>query len=660
MFGDDDSKNKKLEDHIHFFVKNKIDLEYLSYEVKVDEEGVEKTVGLSYPLDFGFKANGKISNRKIKGGISFGDSKVNAGLFQMYDFKKNQLGLGVEVNSMNILNFEGLGKYDYFNDKLIFDANVSANLFGFGVKLDLYKKEIKDVARTTIGKALVTVGNDLEKFYYRILPKEKARVKCIEEIRNEANNVQNIGDLGNLIKKVGENELALKGNEASYQLTCAQFNYMKQLDKRVEINTENIKINKERIDNQEKQLIYHDDILALHADILDEHENRLNIHDQIIQAHSEILADHEDRLNQHERKISLHTAILMKHESRLNEHEKRLNAHEKRLNEHENILRIHGNILRQHEEQLNLHAKAINNLYEIANQHSILINLHGKKLNELDDRMYEVENNIIVLNKQVNIHSEILTQHNEMLNSHSECIKELYDITNDQQIELRMHNTMINEHQNAIVELYYNFNNLKERVDQDEKVINALGNDISKIINFSVDTSNIINGLVNQNQINKDLIVQNHNDCIEIKKELKNRVNIILQQQELLKDISEQMGSQWKVLEIQDKNIQKLKQFVQNLNNEIGDIYNEIDELKNKLSYLENNYNKIIAKKVMVNNKMLKESIKHRVDELINNVENFNEQQKSDFVKCMVMALNNNNYNLEHLEKVVMNILNNN
>ena len=156
------------------------------------------------------------------------------------------------------------------------------------------------------------------------------------------------------------------------------------------------------------------------------------------------------------------------------------------------------------------------------------------------------------------------------------------------------------------------------------------------------------------------MIVQNHNDCIEIKKELTNRINIILEQQQLLKNISEQIGSQWKVLEIQDKHIQKLKEFVHNLNNEIGDIYNQIDELKNKLSYLENNYNKIIAEKVAVNNKMIKESIKHRVDELINNVDNFNEQQKSDFLKCMVMALNNNNYNIEHLEKVAMNILNNN
>ena len=498
MLGDDDSKKKKLEDHIHFFYKQKFDFEYLSYEFKLDEEGVENTFGLSCPLPFGFKANKKISNRKTKEGVSFGNSKANVGLFQMHDFKKHQIGLGLEANTMNMIGLEGLAKYDYFNDKLIIDANISANIFGAGVKLDLYKKEIKDIARNTIGKALDTVGNDLEKIYNHISPQEKARAKCIEEIRNEANNVQNIGDLGNLIRKVGENELALKGNEASYQLHCAQFNYIQQLDKRVEINTENIKINKERIDNQEKQLIYHDNILALHADILDDQENRLNLHDQIIQVHSDMLANHEDRLNQHERRISLHTAILMNHESRLNNHEKRLNAHEKRLNEHESILNIHGSILRQHEEQLNIHAKAINNLYEIANEHNKLINLHGKKLNELDDRMYIAEKNIIVLNKQVNIHSEILSQHNEILNSHSECIKELYDITNEQQIEIRMHNAMVNEHQNAIVELYYNFNNLKERVDQDEKVINALGNEISKVINFSVDTSNIINGLVDK------------------------------------------------------------------------------------------------------------------------------------------------------------------
>ena len=120
------------------------------------------------------------------------------------------------------------------------------------------------------------------------------------------------------------------------------------------------------------------------------------------------------------------------------------------------------------------------------------------------------------------------------------------------------------------------------------------------------------------------------------------------------------MDSQWKILEIQGKDIKELKQFVQNLNNEVGDIYEQIDELKNKLSYFENNYKKIIKEKLMKKNRKQKEIIKQRVDELINNVENFNEQQKSDFVKCMVMALNNNNYNLEHIENVAINILNNN
>ena len=36
------------------------------------------------------------------------------------------------------------------------------------------------------------------------------------------------------------------------------------------------------------------------------------------------------------------------------------------------------------------------------------MNLKGKKLNELDDRMFNVENNINILDKQVNLNSEIL------------------------------------------------------------------------------------------------------------------------------------------------------------------------------------------------------------------------------------------------------------
>ena len=43
-----------------------------------------------------------------------------------------------------------------------------------------------------------------------------------------------------------------------------------------------------------------------------------------------------------------------------------------------------------------------------------------------------------------------------------------------------------------------------------------------------MDTDNLINELINQNQINKDLIVQNYNDLVEIKKELKNHADFIL------------------------------------------------------------------------------------------------------------------------------------
>ena len=60
-----------------------------------------------------------------------------------------------------------------------------------------------------------------------------------------------------------------------------------------------------------------------------------------------------------------------------------------------------------------------------------------------------------------------------------------------------MYSKLINEHQNAILGFYYNFHGLKHRLEKDEKVINNLGNNLANVIQFLVDTDNLINELIN-------------------------------------------------------------------------------------------------------------------------------------------------------------------
>ena len=45
-----------------------------------------------------------------------------------------------------------------------------------------------------------------------------------------------------------------------------------------------------------------------------------------------------------------------------------------------------------------------------------------------------------------------------------------------------------------------------------------------------------------------------------------------------------------------------------------------------------------------------------RVEKLIDKVENFDEERKSDFIKCMYTAINMEKYNLEKMEIVAKNI----
>ena len=127
-----------------------------------------------------------------------------------------------------------------------------------------------------------------------------------------------------------------------------------------------------------------------------------------------------------------------------------------------------------------------------------------------------------------------------------------------------------------------------------------------------------------------------------------------------LKDISKSLDLNQEIIEIQEKDINEIKQFAQNLSDEIRNIYEQIDELKNKLSDVEKNFDTVLIAKRIKKIKKDKKHIKERINELIENVDDFDEKQKPDFIKCMFMAINNGTYNLEHLEKVAENIANNN
>ena len=264
----------------------------------------------------------QISNENVRVGAGAGVGKLAyAGGFLDYDFESGQLGVGAEVQILDGLSAEGLASYNWEDDSIHFKASLDI----FAQQIDLVDFEVKDVAQNTVGKAIDNIRNGVDDFVKHVSPEEKAKQRFVEELKNDAQNVRDIHGLRDVINKMGENELAMKGNEAMYQLHYAELNYLNELDHQVNQNTQDIQ---------------------RHEVILANHENRLNEHDRI-------LANHEKRLDHHERVLQVHTAIL-------SNHEKRLNVHEKRLNQHERILQVHSAILSNHEKRLNRHETILN------------------------------------------------------------------------------------------------------------------------------------------------------------------------------------------------------------------------------------------------------------------------------------------------------------
>ena len=586
----------------------------------------------------------KISNENVRVGAGAGVGKLAyVGGFLDYDFESGQLGVGAEVEFIKGLSAEGLASYNWENDSINFKASLDV----FDQKIDLVNFEVKDVAQNTVGKAIDNIRNGVDDFVKHVSPEEKAKQRFAEELKNDARNVRDIHGLRDVINKMGENELAMKGNEAMYQLHYAELNYLNELDHQVNQNTEDIKRHEAILVNHENRLNDHEKVLQVHSAILSNHEKRLNRHEVI-------LNNHEKRLNQHERVLQVHSAILSNHEKRLNRHETILNIHENRLNEHDRILAFHGSILRDHEEKLNSHAAAINNLYNITNQHGQILNLHAEKLNELDERMYNAENNINILGREVDVHSKILANHDEILKNHNESINELYGITRDQQIQLKIHNDILNEHQMEIVKLIYNYNDLKKRIEDDEKIINDLGIEVSKVTNFAVDTRNIVDGLSYQTQIHKDLIIQNHNDIVNVYKELENQADYIIAQGNYLKEIANEVYYQKNILHQHEEKIRELQKFVKNMANDIKNIFEILSNFDKRLSNVEKEINNI---KVTMELKDIKNKVENKVEKLVDKINTFNDNQLVDFIKCIYLLLRNGEYNLVKVEEIVKNIL---
>ena len=203
----------------------------------------------------------KISNENVRVGAGAGVGKLAyVGGFLDYDFESGQLGVGAEVEFIKGLSAEGLASYNWENDSINFKASLDV----FDQKIDLVNFEVKDVAQNTVGKAIDNIRNGVDDFVKHVSPEEKAKQRFAEELKNDARNVRDIHELRDVINKMGENELAMKGNEAMYQLHYAELNYLNELDHQVNQNTEDIKRHEAILVNHENRLNEHDKILAIH------------------------------------------------------------------------------------------------------------------------------------------------------------------------------------------------------------------------------------------------------------------------------------------------------------------------------------------------------------------------------------------------------------
>jgi len=225
MSDDEGEKNKNLLDHIKDNTKesykNEINLHYIKLGEKIDDEGREYSVEGNIPVAF-LNIKPKISNREAKFGVGAGNEIISGGLFVSYDFKNKEPGIGAEVSLCDTASADFIAKYNAEEDEIKLNAGIDIFMndpllmgipncpvkSGKSIRYDFFNIEIKDVAHNTIGKALDTTANVAADFIGHVSPKIRAIVGISKELNEQAHNVRNIVGLNDIIRKVGDNELA--------------------------------------------------------------------------------------------------------------------------------------------------------------------------------------------------------------------------------------------------------------------------------------------------------------------------------------------------------------------------------------------------------------------------------------------------------------------
>lgn len=400
---------------------------------------------------------------------------------------------------------------------------------------------VKDMAGGIVDGIIESCDN----FYKSISIKEREKKNLNESLKNmEVNDYESLKDC---LKQLGEKEkfLSLESTSTLFEKIG---DYVGHIDENVKQNTINIYECRE--------------ILKDYGIRLDKNDIRIT--------------NCEFRLDKAEKQLQIHDVIIKNYGKRIHKLEIGFGIHEKRLNEQDRIISFQSSQLQKHREIINYHSNLINNL---------------------NIRMYKSEHYLYKLSGELNLHRKILAGHEKMIKTNQQNIKELFQITKYQQNLIRNNDEKIHDHQIAIIDCIYNLNYLKDRIENDEKVIDDLGKTISKVINYATNTQNIVDGLCYATQLHDNLIIQNHNDIIELKKEIGHQWDYILSQNEILKEVINEINRQDAILRLHDEKIKNLEDFCQKvekdikkINEIIPQLYREIVEVKNELRTFNINY----------------------------------------------------------------------
>ena len=559
---------------------------YCGTETKFKEDGsIKKKVKFSaemsdIPLPNGMTATVKVTDESAKVGGGWGNSEsLYAGVYTEVNWEKGKISVGGELKFCKHFSTDLSAGYDLSKD--ILDLKLKLKAFGF--ELTFIDIEIKDLAHNTIGRCVDFV----EDMYKSISPKEKEKQEKALMIKDIIDsNFNGIETLKETIKIVGENEKTI--SECSlYQIQRGVTKYIGHLGKKIDQN----KIDIER-----------------HFDLVHNIGIRLDIQEGRIEKI-------ENRLSSAEYTLSVHDLLLREHERRINKMETVFNIHENRLNEHDRILANQGSLLQRHTE---------------------ILNYHSNILNQLDKKMNNIENNVILLKEGINLNSKIISNHEERIKNQQKDIQELFKITNYQKEEIKIQNENIFEHQKAIINLIYDYNYLKNKVENDEKIIMNLGETISKVINYATNTQNIVDGLCYISQLHDNLIIQNYNDIIKLKKEINNQRDYLIYRNEILKEMIKEINQQGIIVRLNDEKIKNLENFLKNVDKEIKNIYQEIPNLKKNIEYLK--YEKEqIELRIQIDKK--NDLIDEKIDELKEIINHFNKSKIAYFIKCVYISL---------------------